>query len=536
MITDNSEASGRLHCDLRRDKSTSLGPIPLPPFNYELLPDRCIRVLELQPGGRADPFHGRFTIISIDGEDKFDALSYMWGDASPVEYIIFDGAAIPVAWNLARALEYLRDQQGSEIRRIWIDAVCINQKDEKERGHQVAMMRSVYGKADCVRIWINAPDLEEESEAMAALKSFELGTEESKFGLGDDILFWKPVKSILENEYWERLWIQVMLDAADHHIRRHRNLRFLDYSFHADFDETGYPEHNLGCSFPTWIPRTWLAYNQYGLPIPSSRKDRGHEITVGEQLDDDEAGSDRISATDQELFTTCAPDSVDITNMRLRVRGMKVGEIRTVLSLPIRNNSDGMTVAQFWSSGVGQHIGSYLCHEERQVPLGMVRALSNPWPNENFNYEDAVFGLRWLYDCSTKPDLADHSMGLGGHLIDALLAPLRDHLNRGAAATGISHIFVQLQDRKGILTDKDQFGLVPECNVRAGDEIWMLLGYYKPSVLRKQPNRTYEYICNARIPVLMDGIVGHTDIRRFSRKATPGEQIGEWTIEDIELV
>ncbi|CAN9395397.1 unnamed protein product [Alternaria alternata] len=346
---------------------------------------------------------------------------------------------------------------------------------------------------------------------------------------------------------------QVMLDAADHHIRRHRNLRFLDYSFHADFDETGYPEHNLGCSFPTWIPRTWLAYNQYGLPIPSSRKDRGHEITVGEQLDDDEAGSDRISATgkyahnkmqvkfltrfpDQELFTTCAPDSVDITNMRLRVRGMKVGEIRTVLSLPIRNNSDGMTVAQFWSSGVGQHIGSYLCHEERQVPLGMVRALSNPWPNENFNYEDAVFGLRWLYDCSTKPDLADHSMGLGGHLIDALLAPLRDHLNRGAAATGISHIFVQLQDRKGILTDKDQFGLVPECNVRAGDEIWMLLGYYKPSVLRKQPNGTYEYICNARIPVLMDGIVGHTDIRRFSRKATPGEQIGEWTIEDIELV
>lgn len=197
-----------MHCDLRRAKSTSsLGPIPLLPFNYEPLPDRCIRVLELQPGERADPFRGRFTIISIDGEDKFDALSYMWGDASPVDHIVVDGAAIPVAWNLARALEYLRDQQGSEVCRIWIDAVCINQKDEKERGHQVAMMRSVYSNADCVRVWINAPDLEEESEALAALKSFELGAEEMKFGLGDDIKFWEPLEPIFWNRYWDRLWM-----------------------------------------------------------------------------------------------------------------------------------------------------------------------------------------------------------------------------------------------------------------------------------------------------------------------------------------
>lgn len=207
MIIDNSEARGRLRCDLRRDKSTSLGLVPLPPFNYEPLPDRCIRVLELQPGGRANPFRGRFTIISIDGEDKFDALSYMWGDASPVDNIVVDGAAIPIAWNLTRALEYLRDQQGSEICRIWIDAVCINQKDGEERGHQVAMMRSVYSNADCVRVWINAPDLEEESEALAALKSFELGAEEMKFGLGDDIKFWEPLEPIFWNRYWNRLWM-----------------------------------------------------------------------------------------------------------------------------------------------------------------------------------------------------------------------------------------------------------------------------------------------------------------------------------------
>ena len=346
---------------------------------------------------------------------------------------------------------------------------------------------------------------------------------------------------------------QVMLDAADHHIRLHRNLRFLDDSSRSDFDEIGYPEHNSECSFPTWIPRDWLGSIPYGSRIGSSQKSRGHEITIREQLDDDEDSFDKIFATgkyahnkrsvkfltnlpDNELFTTCATDSVDMTHMRLRVRGMKVGEVQTVLSLPLERGIDGMTVAQFWSSSLGQHIGSYFCREERQIPLGMVRALSFSWPNENFNYEDAVSGLRWFYDCSTKPDLADQHIDEGGYLINALLAPLRDHSNGDATINAISHIAGQLWGRKGILTDKDQFGLVPECNIRAGDEIWMLLGYSLPSVLRKQPNGTYEYICNARIPDLMDGIVGHTDIRRFSRKAAPGEQIGEWTIEDIELV
>jgi hypothetical protein len=347
--------------------------------------------------------------------------------------------------------------------------------------------------------------------------------------------------------------IQVMLDAANHHIRRHRNLHFLEESFRADFDKTGHLEHNSECSCPTWIPRRWLGSSQYGQPVWFSQKDRGHEIAVGEQLDDDEDSSGNIflnckyahnersvkfltKFSGQRLFTTCAPDSVDMTHIRLRVRGMKVGEIQTVLSLPLINDPDGITVAQFWSSNLGQHIGLNFRRKEQQIPLGMVRALVGYWPNENFSYEDAVLGLKWVYDWITRPDLADQHIGWAGQTINALLALLPDYSNHSAAITAISHIFKELYGRMCILTDKDQFGLVPHCNIRVGDEIWMLLGYSLPSVLRKQPNGTYEHICTARIPVLMDSIIGHTDIRRFSRKAVPGEQIGEWTIEDIELL
>jgi hypothetical protein len=349
---------------------------------------------------------------------------------------------------------------------------------------------------------------------------------------------------------------QVMLDVIDHHIRLHRNLRFLDASYHTDFDKTEYLEHNSECSFPTWVSRRWLGSNLYGMAITSFQKDHGQKFAVGEQLDDDEDSSGKIFSNgkyahnkrtvevltkfpDQKLFTTCAPDSVDMTHTRLRVRGMKVGEIRTVLLLPLDDDDDGghgMTVAQFWSSSLGQHIGSYFCLEERQIPLDMVRALVRAWSIEKFNYEDAVLGLKWFYDCSTKPDLADCHIGWSGYLIDALPVPQRDHITCGAVVSVMTHIVTQLWRRKGILTDKDHFGLVPECNIRAGDEIWMLLGHSIPSVLRKAPNGTYEHICSGRIPVLMDSIVGHTDIRRFSTKAAPGEQIGEWTIEDIELV
>jgi hypothetical protein len=37
---------------------------------------------------------------------------------------------------------------------LWVDAICINQKDVNERGHQVGIMRDVYSKAARVLIWL----------------------------------------------------------------------------------------------------------------------------------------------------------------------------------------------------------------------------------------------------------------------------------------------------------------------------------------------------------------------------------------------
>jgi len=36
---------------------------------------------------------------------------------------------------------------------MWVDAVCINQGDVEERGHQVRSMTEIYSKANRVIVW-----------------------------------------------------------------------------------------------------------------------------------------------------------------------------------------------------------------------------------------------------------------------------------------------------------------------------------------------------------------------------------------------
>jgi hypothetical protein len=76
---------------------------------------------------------------------QYEALSYTWGSAEdPVAiYVGASGAQIiSVTQNLASALRYLRHE--TEDRQLWVDAVCIDQKNLQERSKQVLKMADVY--------------------------------------------------------------------------------------------------------------------------------------------------------------------------------------------------------------------------------------------------------------------------------------------------------------------------------------------------------------------------------------------------------
>jgi len=57
-----------------------------------------------------------------------------------------------VTSNLLAALFHLRDDFVERI--LWIDALCINQKDDVEKGQQVQSMVKIYAQASRVIVWL----------------------------------------------------------------------------------------------------------------------------------------------------------------------------------------------------------------------------------------------------------------------------------------------------------------------------------------------------------------------------------------------
>jgi hypothetical protein len=62
------------------------------------------------------------------------------------------GAPLRVTKNCYDALKQLRYE--SCPRTLWVDTICINQSDNDEKSHQVAMMLDIYRNADRVYIWL----------------------------------------------------------------------------------------------------------------------------------------------------------------------------------------------------------------------------------------------------------------------------------------------------------------------------------------------------------------------------------------------
>jgi len=80
--------------------------------------------------------------VSLQDNPKYEALSYCWGDKSDPATIKLQDRPFEVGKNLYRALIRLRREQ--EARTLWIDAICINQKDILERAQQVELMGELY--------------------------------------------------------------------------------------------------------------------------------------------------------------------------------------------------------------------------------------------------------------------------------------------------------------------------------------------------------------------------------------------------------
>ena len=135
----------------------------------------------------------------------------MWGSEAKPCSISINGCDLPVGENLYAALVHLRDH--SIERTIWIDAICINQDDEEEKGQQVQSMAKIYAKASGVIVWLgeeaagNDQALEEiriAAKRDQAPEEIRIGTELSTRRLDNKA----RILILLQRSWFQRIWVR----------------------------------------------------------------------------------------------------------------------------------------------------------------------------------------------------------------------------------------------------------------------------------------------------------------------------------------
>ncbi|KAJ4400658.1 hypothetical protein N0V91_008496 [Didymella pomorum] len=94
---------------------------------------------------------------------------------------------------------------------FWVDAICVNQRNVRERNQQVALMEQIYPKAASVIVWLN-PQSTAVDEALILLAGMY------KKGIAPED--YEQVKEALQElcylEYWSRAWIVQEYTLAEH--------------------------------------------------------------------------------------------------------------------------------------------------------------------------------------------------------------------------------------------------------------------------------------------------------------------------------
>lgn len=101
-----------------------------------------IRILKLYHGSASDAIETRLIPANVPTDTDFEALSYVWGDATIRTPILCNDVEIRITQNLQDALLHLRLPHAPRL--VWVDAICINQDDLEERNQQVSLMHQIF--------------------------------------------------------------------------------------------------------------------------------------------------------------------------------------------------------------------------------------------------------------------------------------------------------------------------------------------------------------------------------------------------------
>lgn len=188
------------------------------PYQSSVLGPDEIRLLNLQSGDAQEELVGNLEIIKLKTAEtevqtplhqRYDTLSYTWGEQDPTEHIKIIHAnqqyRIRIRPNLHQALLHLRSHR--DDRYLWVDAISIHQDDEREKSSQVRMMSQIFNNSSCVCVWIG-PEKDDSRRAIDFIKS-RLAHEDAD-QLFENVEYrheWLALSKLMRRPWFSRRWI-----------------------------------------------------------------------------------------------------------------------------------------------------------------------------------------------------------------------------------------------------------------------------------------------------------------------------------------
>jgi hypothetical protein len=209
-------------------------PLQSESFFYSPLVDNAtdIRLITLFPRSRS-----RSGLIEcslehtwLANKPTYAALSYTWGDVTEKISILINGRAHDVTKSLFTALQHLQHENEDLV--LWVDSICINQDDHREKSVQVRRMAKIFSEAAIVLAWLG-PGNDSTDRIMRKLtsvgqmllserKNCQCAEQWVRRGIGrlrvsDDDSAELPLSQLVmftSLPFWSRLWIRQELGLA----------------------------------------------------------------------------------------------------------------------------------------------------------------------------------------------------------------------------------------------------------------------------------------------------------------------------------
>lgn len=201
---------------------------------------RQFRILTLRAGSFSCPVECGLSVASLGMEHlDFEALSYVWGTEFFGRKIYVNGIPAVVHPNLFGALRHLRHQDRD--RRLFVDAVCIDQSNAAEKARQVAQMGEIFRSARRVVVWLGLGSL-------TTRMLFRINRASESFAKEIHLGSVRAVSQVLSVPWWTRIWVvqevslakDVIVQSGPEHITWERFCTVVDHVLqHKIFGNSG---------------------------------------------------------------------------------------------------------------------------------------------------------------------------------------------------------------------------------------------------------------------------------------------------------